>query len=72
MIGASLIVIAFTIFAIGRDGLAFMLAIGLALQALTYLSTPLVAVIATRDLARSPDGEITFADGEHDLEQVSA
>ena len=72
VIGASLIVIAFTIFAIGRDGLAFMLAIGLALQALTYLSAPLVAVIATRDLARPADGEISFADGERDFEQISA
>jgi Glycosyltransferase like family 2 len=52
-IGAALVGVAIIVFSLGRDGLALMLAIGLVLQALIYLSAPVVAAIAARDSTRT-------------------
>jgi glycosyltransferase involved in cell wall biosynthesis len=71
-IGTILLAIATLIFAVGHNGLALMLGIGVTLQAFAYLSAPIVAIIASRDLSEPGEHYIWLDEPEPVLEELSA
>jgi len=71
-IGVCYLAIAGAVLALGHNGLALMLSIGFVVQALTYLSAPLVATIAAWDLAPTNHDVVELPATEVDLELLSA